>query len=172
MGDGGAHINKNIGRKPYPHWVWFSKVKMGEIGVRVAILDSYTAKINNTSSDDEDQILNIFRKFCSTEIYPKYQDMDKILEIPANRSRFTLEDYVNVKMLATVCNPGLHRKLGQLAFDMGGMEKMQDMFYALSQITIYMINQLQIVDPLKVAVCLWLYKHVEYGWDGIGEWIA
>ena len=148
---------------------------MTEFGVRAAIVNHYTAKINNIniySSKDEDKIVDTFRKFCYTEIFPQYEDMNKILKLPVNISRFSFDDYVSVKNLATSNNSDVHKKVGKFIFNTGGLEKMQELFYALSQITVYMINKLGLTDPQRVGACLWLYKQIEYEWDGIGEWMA
>ena len=189
MGDGGAHSNKNIhnevtqrssttkfhNEKSYLYQVWFFGVKMSGFGVRTAIVDHYTAKINNMnihSSKDEDKIVDAFRKFCCTELFPEYEDMNKILKYPVNISQFSLDDYASVKNLATSNNSDVHKKLGKFIFNTGGFEKMQELFYVLSQITVYMLNKLGITDPEKIGACLWLCRQIEYEWDGIGEWMV
>ena len=61
-------------------------------------------------------------------------------------------------------DPAVVRKSGMLIDSLGGMQAMQMNYYAFAAVAPFHLAS----DPdIRYA-----YKELEYGWDGVGNWVA
>jgi hypothetical protein len=110
--------------------------------------------------------------FVTTHPFPSYAAMLRLIEGHPNMelSMAMWAEYGKVhhaglqEAYESCMNPSIIRKVGETIHDLGGMQAMQMNYYVFANFAPFY----QSPDPdIRYA-----YKELEYGWDGIGPWLA
>jgi hypothetical protein len=110
--------------------------------------------------------------FIAIHPFPSYKEMQAAIEQHpdvamsiAMWSEFGKAHYEALKAAYdSAMDPAIIRKAGQIIHDLGGCRAMQMNFYAFMHFSPFRISD----DP----DILYAYKELEYGWDGVGDWVA
>ncbi len=110
--------------------------------------------------------------FVATHPFPSYTDMQAAIEMHpdiamsiAMWSEFGRPHYAALKdAYESAMDPVVIRKAGQTIDRLGGYRAMKMNFYVFMHFSPFRTSD----DPdIRYA-----YKQLEYGWDGVGDWVA
>jgi hypothetical protein len=132
--------------------------------------DFYNEKIEHTGMFIERQ--KTMNTFVASHPFPTYDEMIRLIDSHPDQglsmSMFAEYGMSHHAALKAAYESGMDkhevRKAGELINSLGGMTSMQMNYYVFSNFASFRNS----ADPdIQYA-----YKELEYGWDGVGSWVA